>query len=159
MGSKNSCGKIKLFIAYLVHTGITPPRPIPELEQPGQYLEDFRIWLQRFRGIGEKTIQRHLKAIRVYLPYFGDDPERYSATLVRNTLLHRFETASREVLRTEASALRLYLRFLALEGLCPPGLVGAVPAVPRQKYATLPRHLPQEDIDRIIVDRHATMTP
>ena len=150
IGSKNSSGKIKLFIAYLVRTGITPQRPIPELEQPGQYLEDFRIWLQRFRGIGEKTIQRHLKAIRVHLPYFGDDPEQYSATLVRNTLLYRFDTASREVLRQEATTLRLYLRFLALEGLCHPRLVGAVPAVPRQKHATLPRHLPQEDIERII---------
>lgn len=150
IGSKNSSGKIKLFIGYLLRTGIIPPRPTPEQEHPGQYLEDFQIWLKRFRGIGEKTIQSYLKAIRVHLPHLGDNPERYTATLIRTIVLHRLETASRELVRRETSALRLYLRFLALEGLCHPGLAGAVPAVPRQKYATLPRHLPQEDIERII---------
>ena len=63
---------------------------------------------------------------------------------------HRLETASRDLVRRETSALRLYLRFLVLEGLCRPGLVAAVPTVPPQRLSTLPRHLPRDDIERII---------
>ena len=97
--------------------------------------------------------------MRVLLPHLGDDPDQYSATLIRNTVRSRLEAASRELVRRETSALRLYLRFLVLEGLCRPGLVGAVPTVPRRRFSTLPRHLPREDIEHIIAscDRAAPM--
>ena len=149
-GRYNSRSKIGSFIDYLIGTGISPPRPTPAYEEPGQYLGRFLIWLRRYRGIGEGTIQGYHKAMRVLLPHLGDDPDRYSATRIRNTVRCRLETASRDLVRRETSALRLYLRFLVLEGLCRPGLVGAVPAVPLQRFSTLPRHLPQEDIERII---------
>ena len=149
-GRNNSRWKIGLFINYLIDTGIAPPRPKPTSDEPGQYLECFQIWLRRYRGIKDRTIQSYLKAMRALLSHLGDDPGRYTATLIRHTLQHRLEMASRELVRREMSALRLYLRFLALEGLCRPGLSGAVPSVPRQQFATLPRHLPPEDIERII---------
>ena len=88
--------------------------------------------------------------MRVLLPHLGDDPGRYSATLIRDAVRCRLETASRELVRRETSALRLYLRFLVLDGLCRPGLVGAVPTIPRHRFSTLPRHLPRDDIERII---------
>ena len=149
-GRNNSRSKIGLFIDYLRSTGITPPRPTPAREEAGQYLARFLIWLRRYRGIGDGTIQSYHKAMRVLLPHLGDDPDQYSATLIRNTVQSRLEAASRDLVRREASALRLYLRFLVLEGLCRPGLVGAVPTVPTQRFSTLPRHLPREDIEQII---------
>ena len=149
-GRNNSRSKIGSFIEYLIGTGIAPPRPTPACEEPGHYLARFLVWLRRYRGIGERTIQSYHKAMRVLLPHLGDDPGRYSATLIRNTVRCRLETASRELVRRETSALRLYLRFLALDGLCRPGLVGAVPTVPQQRFSTLPRHLPRDDIEHII---------
>ena len=149
-GRNNSRSKIGLFIEYLIGTGIAPPRPTPACEEPGHYLARFLVWLRRYRGIGDGTIQSYHKAMRVLLPHLGDDPDRYSATLIRNTVRCRLETASRELVRRETSALRLYLRFLALDGLCRPGLVGAVPTVPQQRFSTLPRHLPRDDIEHII---------
>ena len=158
-GRNNSRSKIGLFIDYLTSTGIAPPRPKPACEEPGQYLARFLVWLRRHRGIGDGTIQSHHKVMRVLLPHLGDDPDRYSATLIRNTVRTRLEAASRDLVRRETSALRLYLRFLVLEGLCHPGLVGAVPTVPTQRFSTLPRHLPREDIEQIIAscDRAAPM--
>jgi len=149
-GHNNSRSKIGLFIEYLIGAGIVPPRPTPPSEEPGRYLARFVVWLRRYRGIGERTIQNHHKAMRVLLAHLGDDPDRYSATLIRNTVGSRLEAASRHLVRRETSALRLYLRFLVLEGLCRPGLVGAVPTVPLQRFSILPRHLPREDIERII---------
>ena len=149
-GCNNSRSKIGLFIEHLIGTGIAPPRPTPACEEPGRHVARFLVWLRRYRGIGERTIQSYHKAMRVLLPHLGDDPDRYSATLIRNTVQHRLETASRELVRRETSALRLYLRFLVLDGLCRPGLVAAVPTVPLQRFSTLPRHLPRDDIERII---------
>ena len=158
-GSNNSRSKIGLFVDYLIGTGIAPPRPTPASEEPGQYLARFLVWLRRYRGIGEGTIQSYGRAMRMLLPHLGDDPDRYSATLIRNAVRSRLEVASRHLVRRETSALRLYLRFLVLEGLCRAGLVGAVPTVPLQRFSTLPRHLPREDIERIIAscDRAAPM--
>ena len=149
-GRNNSRSKIGLFIEHLIGTGIAPPRPTPACEEPGRHVARFLVWLGRYRGIGEKTIQSYHKAMRMLLPLLGDDPDRYSATLIRNAVQRRLETASRELVRRETSALRLYLRFLVLDGLCRPGLVAAVPTVPQQRFSTLPRHLPRDDIERII---------
>ena len=149
-GRNNSRSKLGLFIEYLIGTGIAAPRPTPACEEPGRYLARFVVWLRRYRGIGERTIQSYHKAMQVLLPHLGDDPGRYSATLIRDAVRCRLETASRELVRRETSALRLYLRFLVLDGFCRPGLVGAVPTVPRHRFSTLPRHLPRDDIERII---------
>ena len=127
-GRNNSRSKIGLFIEHLIGTGVAPPRPTPACEEPGRHVARFLVWLRRYRGIGEATIQGYHKAMRVLLPLLGDDPGQYGATLIRNAVQHRLETASRDLVRRETSALRLYLRFLALEGLCRPGLVAAVPA-------------------------------
>ena len=149
-GCNNSRSKIGLFIEHLIGTGIAPPRPTPVREEPGRHVARFLVWLRRYRGIGERTIENYHKALQVLLPLLGDDPDRYSAILVRNAVQRRLETASRHLVRRETSALRLYLRFLVLDGLCRPGLVAVVPAVPLQRFSTLPRHLPRDDIERII---------
>ena len=58
-GRNNSRSKIGLFIEYLIGTGIAPPRPTPACEEPGRYLARFLVWLRRYCGIGERTIQSY----------------------------------------------------------------------------------------------------
>ena len=105
-GCNNSRSKIGLFIEHLIGTGIAPPRPTPACEEPGRHVARFLVWLRRYRGIGERTIQSYHTAMRVLLPHLGDDPDRYSATLIRNTVQHRLETASRELAGRRASGPR-----------------------------------------------------
>ena len=64
-GRNNSRSKIALFIEYLIGTGIAAPRPTPACEEPSRYLARFVVWLRRYRGIGERTIQSYHKAMRV----------------------------------------------------------------------------------------------
>jgi len=149
-GRANSRSRIGVFLAYLVSAGVVPLRPAPACAEPGRHLARFLVWLRRHRGIRERTLQGYRKAMRVLLPLLGDDPDRYSATLIRTTVQHRLETASRDVVGRETTALRLYLRLLALDGFCRPGLAVAVPTVPRRRFSTLPRHLPRDEIERII---------
>ncbi len=44
----------------------------------------------------------------------------------------------------------MYLRFLGSNGLCRPELVHAVPTIPRLRGENLPRHVGQNDIERMI---------
>ena len=147
-GRNNSRSKIGLFIKYLIGAGIAPP-------DAGA------------RGTG--TICGAFPGLAAALPRHrgGDDtelPQGHAGASSPSWRRSRSiqcdadqehgaappETASRDLVRRETSALRLYLRFLVLEGLGRPGLVAAVPTVPLQRFSTLPRHLPREDIERII---------
>ena len=149
-GGKGSKSTIGLFVDHLIRTGSVPPRPRPACEEPGHSLAHYRAWLRCYRGIGERTIQKYSRDMCALLLHLGCNPDRYDASLFRSTVQHRLETASHGSVRREMSVLRSYLRFLAMEGLCRPGLVDAVPTVPQQKFATLPRHLPREAIEQII---------
>lgn len=149
-GGTGSGSKIRAFIEYLIDAGIAAPRPTPISSESGQYLLQFQTWLRQNRGIKERTIHGYRKAIEEFIVHLGDDPERYTATLIQKSVQRRLEAASRDLVRRQTSALRLYLRFLALEGLCRAGLAGAVPTIPRQEFSRLPRHLPQADIERIV---------
>ena len=150
-GSSDSRRRIRGFIEYLIDAGIAAPRPLPAPnESGGQHLPQFQTWLRQNRGITNQTIRDYRRAVTEFISHLGDNPERYTAALIQQTVQRRLKTDSRDLVRRQTSALRAYLRFLALEGLCRTGLAGAVPTIPRQRFATLPRHLPQEDIERII---------
>jgi len=151
VGSKRSGSQIRMFVDYLISAGIAQsPHPASGNREPRQHLSDFQIWLRRYRGIENGTIQSYCRSMQVLIALLGDDPAQYNATLIRNIVQQRAEAASREVVALETTALRMYLRFLSMEGRCRPSLVDAVPTVVRQKFSTLPRHLPREDIERII---------
>jgi site-specific recombinase XerD len=47
-------------------------------------------------------------------------------------------------------ALRAFLRYLCFSGAIRDGLQGAIPQKPRWKLADIPRHLPADDVERVI---------
>jgi site-specific recombinase XerD len=52
--------------------------------------------------------------------------------------------------REAATAMRALLRFLETRGAVRPGLDGAVPAMRQHKHASLPRHLTDEEVGRLV---------
>jgi site-specific recombinase XerD len=44
----------------------------------------------------------------------------------------------------------MFLRFLIAEGHCPAALLGAIPTLAHWRLSSLPRHLPPEDVERLI---------
>lgn len=44
----------------------------------------------------------------------------------------------------------MFLRFLIAEGHCPAALLGAIPTLAHWHLSSLPRHLPPEDVERLI---------
>ena len=150
-GSDTSGSTLRLFAAFLVDRNVIPALVVPQSHvEHSEHLDAFLHWLRQHRGLRDTSIKRYEQRIRALLPALGDDPGTYDAARVRNTILGRLETASRGGVGGEASAFRMYLRFLGSNGLCRPELVHAVPTIPRHQGESLPRHVGQDDIERMI---------
>ena len=150
-GSTASRSMLRLFAAFLVDRNVIPAPKVPQRRaERWEHLDAFLHWLRQHRGLRDTSIEQYEWRIRTLLLALGDDPETYDAARVRNTILDRLETASRGQVGGEASALRMYLRFLGSNGLCRPELVHAVPTIPRLRGESLPRHVGQDDVERMI---------
>ena len=147
----------RLFTAYLTEKGIVASPASPE---PGAELDPniaaFCDWLRRHRGLGDMTANRYGKLVSSLVAEIGTDPGCYDAALIRDLLPRCLKTRSRGSGLNLVSALRMYLRYLASAGLCPPALVNAIPPIPARPLRTLPRYLCQDDIDRIIASCDVT---
>ena len=148
---------VELFSRFLADRGVLPGAVSTVGNEPvDAELEAFGEWLRRHRGTREATIDRHRKLVSGMRTQLGADPTRYDAASVRDVLLRRFATASRAHARTLATSMRMYLRFLASRGECPPALVGAVPTAPGWRLCELPRYAPAADIERVIESGNVT---
>ena len=150
-GSGRSGSMLRRFAAFLADREVVPA---PEVPQPRaercEHLDAFLNWVRHHRGLRATSIEHYERHVRALLPALGNDPGTYEAARVRNAVLDRLETVSRGQAAGEASALRMYLRFLASNGLCRPELAHAVPTIPGLRGESLPRHVGQDDIERMI---------
>lgn len=139
----------RLFVRHLqgvaepaVHEG--PPIPAePEL------LKAFGAWMRETRGTSDRGLYNYSLTLRELLKGIGEDPRKLDARCLRQFVLRQSQ-GGRWAARRCRTALRMFLRFLAAEGQCRAGLLGAVPVVPYWRLASLPRYLPAEDVERLI---------
>ena len=143
--------ELRGFLKHLVAIGrIEPLEPFPGEQAPPARLERYAVWLERHRGIGPGTIRQHVRLIAEMLPSLGDDPGGYRAALIRRVLFEQMEPWSRSYAQRLTTAMRMYLRFLVLEGSIAAALVEAVPTVPQWRLSTLPRYIPADDVEHTI---------
>ena len=150
-GSDKSGSLLRLLAAFLADRNVILAPKVPKRHaERWDHLDAFLHWLRQHRGLRDSSIEQYERRLRTLLPVLGDDPGTYDVARVRNTVLGRLESSSRGQVGREAIALRMYLRFLGTNGLCRPELVHAVPTVPRLWGESLPRHVGQDDIERMI---------
>lgn len=143
--------RVRRFVYYLGQRGvITLEEDHPAPVRPPA-LEEFCHWLRHHRGLAEPTIRRHERLVLQLLPLLGDDSTQYQAVTVRHVVYSEAKRHSPAQAKTVASTLRMYLRFLATQGRCRPGLDAAVPTVPQWHLSALPRYLVAEEVERVIV--------
>ena len=106
-GSDSSGSRLRLLAAFLADRNVIPAPKVPERQaERWEHLDAFLHWLRQHRGLRDSSIEQYERRLRALLPDLGDDPETYDAARVRNTVLGRLETASREQVGREAIALR-----------------------------------------------------
>lgn len=142
--------RVRRFVEHLRELGvITTPRRAADPTVP-EVLAGFRPWMLRHRGLSQRTAARYERLVWRMLPGLGGETRDYDATLVRRVLIQSVRGRSIAYAKTFVTALRAFLRFLAIEGRCRPHLDRAVPTIPQWTLASLPRHLDAEDVDRVI---------
>jgi len=143
--SRHYTVRVQRFVSYLQQQGAIRTRTDFFTETPSP-LSAFRDWLLRHRGLAIRTAERHERLIRRMLPSLGNNPSDYDATLVRTVILDQIRGCRPAHAKTIVSALRIYLRFLATQGTCPPGLDHVLPTVAEWKLSSLPRYLDTQQV-------------
>jgi site-specific recombinase XerD len=80
------------------------------------------------------------------LPALGGDVGEYNAASVRKVILDQIRGCRPAHAKTIVGALRIYLRFLATNSGCPPGLDHTLPTVAEWKLSSLPRYLDAQQV-------------
>ena len=148
--SRRYVHRVRRFVSFLARQGSTSPLTAPQPKSIPPELDGFRDWMIQHRGIKPKTIERYERLIEEMLPRLGSDLKKYDAALVRQALLETVKQLTPAYGKTYVTALRAFLRFLAVQGRCRPHLDHAVPTVPEWRLSALPRYLEPEDIERMI---------
>jgi integrase/recombinase XerD len=145
------------FVRFLEMTGcVTPaapatlPCPAPEL------FTAFRNWMRSHRGTTDATLKGYRLTIRALLHTLGEQPERFEATALRQFVLKRAGQQGIERAKTVVTAVRMFLRFLIAVGRCQPGLDHAIPTVAHWRLASLPRYLPADAVERVLLSCDVT---
>ncbi len=139
------------FLSYLNEQGrIAPVLPATESRPLPEILENFCSWLKLHRGLTDATIRHYVARIIPVVDLLGEDPAAYDTCLIRDAFRRRIENRSRSHARGVATSMRMYLRFLILQGVVPVSLLAAVPTVPQWRLSNLPRSIADCEVERTI---------
>jgi site-specific recombinase XerD len=140
---------VRSFLRYLKHLGIRVPADVARprsVESP--LVVSFHRWMVERRGATEATVKGYSRFIRNLLKTVGEDPRRLDARCLRTFVIGL--TGSRRVAQHACTALRMFLRYLIAEGMCPATLESAIPSVAHWRLAELPAYLSASDVERVI---------
>jgi integrase/recombinase XerD len=120
----------------------------------GVEIDAFDAYMVRVCGLAAATRRRRRYDVhRLLDQVFGVEPvatERLTAVHVREFVASHGKRCSPGTLGVIAGSVRSYLKFLRLEGRCPEGVEAAVPPPPRWRLATVPVHLDDQAVRRLL---------
>ncbi|MCP5064920.1 MAG: tyrosine-type recombinase/integrase [bacterium] len=119
-------------------------------------IQRFESWMTRHKNLAAATLANYRLPLRHLVEAHGDEPGAYTACDLRNFILAEFHRSGSGYAKIVVSAVRGFLRYLGVIGLCAPDLVGAVPSVANWKGATLPAYLSRDEVERVLAACDAT---
>lgn len=150
-GGQGSGRRLAKFASFLIERGgVADWREEVPCESRGTHAAAFLDWLRQHRGLRDSTLRNSDYCLRWLLSRLGDNPESLDARSIRTAMLTRAQSVSHSQVSSECTVLRSYLRFLAANGLCRPGLVEAVPSIAKRPAASLPRYVDKSIIEALI---------
>jgi integrase/recombinase XerD len=115
---------------------------------------------QRTRGLTSRTLGNYGIIIRLFLhSVLGEDPIDVTRLTPGDVVQFAASVRGRfspVTMKTVATSLRSFLRFLRVTELCSVPLEGAIPAVARWRLSSLPRCLNDEQHDQLIASLRTT---
>ena len=140
----------KLFVAHLRLIGLcgSDDEVARVVEHP--LVVSFRHWLRQHRGVTAHTANQYGRAATELQLYLGNDPRRYCVRSLRSIFLRCVRERGKSSATRLATALRAFLRYLAVQGKCQVGLDQAIPTLAGWRLARLPRGLTASEVSRIL---------
>jgi site-specific recombinase XerD len=141
----------KRYCNYLLQIGVCHSAPASEVRNPEpEVVISFRRWLKRHRGAADSTVKQYCRAAADAMSALGDDLSHWDAKGVRTYFLERASRCGTGSIEKLITSLRIFLRYLGVQGQCQADLDNAVPAFASWRLAKLPRYLAPEQVDRLI---------
>jgi integrase/recombinase XerD len=140
---------LRRFLHYLRERG-----HLPRWTEPGPVrpfiVQRFLQWMKVHRGVVDKTLSRYGDLVADLVAALGDVPEAYCARDLRAFVQERCRNYSPKTALMVFTAVRMFLRYLASEGMCRPGLEAAFPPVASWSMQSLPQGLSTHDVERVL---------
>lgn len=142
-------------IEHLRASGCVAVPVVERDDAPGALLlARYEEFLVRERALAASTIAAYLFVVRAFVDerfaVGGGRPDALRAGEVRDFLLARARCVPPRRAQAVACALRSFLRFLFLRGVTSVDLSLAVPTVRQWRLASVPRDLPERDVERLL---------
>lgn len=147
-GHKRVPFRVHAFLRYLREAGVVTTSAPAATHPP--LVTEYSAWMRDRRGLAATTMARALPVVQALLGPVGDDPTRLDAAGVRGFVLEYIRQHAPASAGWVTTIVRGFLRWLVAHGRCSPDLVEAVPKLPTWRLATLPRSLPDADVERIV---------
>ena len=100
------------------------------------------------------AVDTTLRSYRLYVAdlvdFLGDDRRTYAAHDLRDFVAKRYRHYGRNSIRVVVAAARMFLRYLAVQGRCRPGLEHALTSPANWSQQSLPQGLASEEVERIL---------
>ena len=138
---------VRVFRRHLRERRIVAAEVPPELSP---LVGEFLGWMKAQRGVVDTTLTSYRSYVTHLVEFLGDDPRTYMARDLRHFVAERYRHYGRNSIRMVLAAVRMFLRYLAVEGHCRAGLEQALTAPPNWSRQSLPRGLTPEQIQNIL---------
>ena len=123
--------------------------------QVKKLVKEYGNYLQQAIGVSESTRHQYIHYVQRFLSEIFPDVSQDKLSHLQPSELIQYVIKQREyynepVLKSLLTALRSFLRFLQMKGLCGAGLVNAVPSLPAWKLSGIPSYLTKEQLDKFL---------
>jgi len=139
---------IRVFLRHLRKQRKVPH--VKPVEESNALVRDFLLWLKTHRGSVITTQLSYKLYITNLIDFLGDDPQTYTAAGLRDFLAKRYRHYSHNSIRMVLAAVRMFMRYLALEGRCRAGLEQALLSPAHWSQQSLPQGLTFEEVQRVL---------
>jgi site-specific recombinase XerD len=144
-----------LLIEHLRQSGVIPA-PTPEVDESelGLVERSYANYLTLERRLSQASLVNYLPLVRRFLEErFGSHPiflREIDHTDISHFVLRHVNSLSRGRAKLMVTALRSFFRFLHLRGEISTDLAAVVPTVANWRFATVPKWIPPEQVERLL---------
>lgn len=144
---ERALARVRVFRRYLLDVGVVARPVATVVDDP--LVTQFITWMRQQRGASEQTVKPFSRVVRRLLVHVGNEPSTYTTKALRRAVLALAEGRGVATVEQVTTATRMFLRQLAVSGLCSPDLADSIPRPARWSQTTLPKHLPTGDVEKL----------